>query len=113
VGSLLQSTHNLYRRTKQAFVTEKVFVVLLILLFLFYLIGIMFYMTIEKTSLVDALYNCAMLITTIGDSNYSPSTTLGKLFTAVYSLVTTLLFVGFITGLAQAIIIQEHQREQN
>ncbi|GIQ71137.1 two pore domain potassium channel family protein [Xylanibacillus composti] len=113
MGSFLRSVYNLGRRTKHAFSTEKVFVVLLFMLALFYCIGVIFYITVEKTSFVNAVYHCAMLITTVGDSKFTPTTVAGKLFTAGYSLLTTVLFVGFITGLAQAIIIQEHQKEKN
>jgi hypothetical protein len=107
-----KSVVNLFKRLVQALLTEKVFVVLIALVAILILVGTVFYATWEKLPYIDSFLYSVMVITTVGASDFSANTVGGKLFTACYALLGTGLFVGLITGLAQAIIIQEHNKEK-
>jgi voltage-gated potassium channel len=63
--------------------------------------GTIFYSTVEKWSLVDALYFSVTTLTTVGLGDLAPTTTLGKLFTVLYIFVGIGLIAGFITTLAK------------
>lgn len=107
-----KSIRNLFMRFRQAFANEKVFLVICTFLLILLLFSTAFYVLIEKFSFVDALYYSVMIMTNVGSSDFNPKTAAGKLFTSGFAVVGVSLFVGLITGLAQAIIIQEYNKEK-
>ena len=65
------------------------------------LAGTIFYSTVEGWSLVDAFYFSVTTLTTVGLGDLAPSTTFGKLFTAVYIFAGVGLIAVFISAVAQ------------
>ena len=64
-------------------------------------IGTFFFMVVEGWTVMDSLYHSAMLITTVGNSDTSPVTGIGKLFSTVYVFVglgSVLAFVALFAG---------------
>ena len=61
--------------------------------------GVVFYNKVEKMAAIDAFYFVMMTITTVGYGDIVPITFLGKLFTALYSVVGIGLMFAFITFL--------------
>ncbi|MCI3922681.1 ion channel [Paenibacillus sp. TRM 82003] len=80
--------------------------------FVLWMIGTLFYMVVENIPFVDSLLYSAMIITTVGSHEFKLDTLAGKIFTMVYSFLSTTLFVGLIAGLAQAVIVKEHKKEE-
>ena len=60
------------------------------------LAGTIFYSLVEHWNAVDALYHSAMILTTIGSSDLTPSTPLSKLFTVVYVFLGLGSVLGFV-----------------
>ncbi|GAE08480.1 potassium channel protein [Paenibacillus sp. JCM 10914] len=66
-------------------------------------------------SVIDALYFCVATLSTVGHPDFVPQTDLGKIFTMVYIIVGTGLFLGMVGHLAYALIkgtIREEKRKQ-
>src|ERR687893_3190983 len=63
--------------------------------------GTIFYSTVEGWSVVDAFYFSVTTLTTVGLGDLAPSTTFGKLFTAVYIFAGLGLIAGFINTVTQ------------
>jgi voltage-gated potassium channel len=72
--------------------------------------GTIFYSSVEKWSVVDALYFSGTTLTTVGLGDLAPTTTLGKLFTVLYIFVGIGLIAGFITTLAKETFASERRR---
>ncbi len=70
--------------------------------------GTMFYVLHEGWSIVDALYFCVMTMSTVGYGDLTPTSSLSKIFTIVYSLITIGVFVGVVTKLAHAMLVRTH-----
>ena len=66
--------------------------------------GTLFYRSTEGWSWVDALFFSAMTIATIGTSELSPQTDLGKIFTIIYSFVGVGVLMAFFIFLARAML---------
>jgi len=66
--------------------------------------GTIFYVKEEGLTVVDALYFCVTTLSTVGHPTFEPHTVLGKIFTMIYILSGTGLFVGLIGYLAYATI---------
>lgn len=64
------------------------------------LLGTLFYRVVEGWGWVDALYFTVITLTTVGYGDFSPATTLGKLFTIVYLLLGLGLLASFISIIA-------------
>jgi voltage-gated potassium channel len=60
--------------------------------------GTLFYRAVEGWSLVDAFYFSVTTLTTVGLGDLAPSTTFGKLFTAVYIFAGLGLIAGFVNA---------------
>ena len=63
--------------------------------------GTIFYSTVEGWSLVDAFYFSVTTLTTVGLGDLAPSTTFGKLFTALYIFAGVGLIAVFVSAVAQ------------
>ncbi len=70
--------------------------------------GTIFYVHHEDWSIVDALYFCVMTMSTVGYGDLTPTSSLSKIFTIVYSLITIGVFVGVATKLAHAMLVRTH-----
>jgi len=67
-------------------------------------VGVLFYMHVEKWSFVNSLYFCVVTMATVGYGDITPQTELGKLFTIVYILLGVGILVGFINLLAKNVL---------
>ncbi len=63
--------------------------------------GTLFYRAVEGWSLVDAFYFSVTTLTTVGLGDLAPSTSFGKLFTAVYIFAGVGLIAVFVSAVAQ------------
>jgi voltage-gated potassium channel len=63
--------------------------------------GTLFYGAVEGWSTVDAFYFSVTTLTTVGLGDIAPSTTFGKLFTAVYIFAGLGLIAGFVSTVAR------------
>lgn len=77
---------------------------LIFLIFVTLLSGTIFYSTVEKFSLLNALYLSFMTLTTIGYGDLYPTTDIGKIFTMIYATVGLGLMAMFISIIAKAYI---------
>jgi len=64
--------------------------------------GSTFYYAVEDWIVVDAFYFSVTTLTTVGFGDITPDTTLGKLFTTVYTFAGLGLIAGFINTVAKA-----------
>ncbi|MDQ0897964.1 potassium channel family protein [Paenibacillus sp. V4I7] len=84
----------------------KNFQALFILVIFMLLSGTIFYVRQEGLTVINALYFCVTTLSTVGHPSFEPQTTLGKVFTMIYIIVGTGLFVGMIGHIAYALIKQ-------
>ncbi|SFL55124.1 Ion channel [Paenibacillus sp. 1_12] len=83
---------------------EKDFQVLFVLIILMLLSGTLFYTAEEGLSVLDALYFCITTLSTVGHPHFEPQTGIGKVFTMIYIVVGTGLFLGMMFHVARAIL---------
>lgn len=79
---------------------QAIFVLVLVIL----LSGTIFYVKQEGLSIIDALYFCVTTLSTVGHPTFEPQTSLGKVFTMLYIIVGTGLFLAMIGHIAYALI---------
>lgn len=84
----------------------KNFQALFILVIFMLLSGTIFYVRQEGLTVINALYFCVTTLSTVGHPSFEPQTTLGKVFTMIYIIVGTGLFLGMIGHIAYALIKQ-------
>jgi len=84
---------------------------LLLLMLALLFSGTFFYVKVENMSPIDALYICVMTMSTIGYADFIPSTTLSKVFTMIYALISIGAFVGVVTKLAEVMIKGKHRKQ--
>ncbi|WP_151737469.1 potassium channel family protein [Paenibacillus tengchongensis] len=89
----------------------KQFQALLVLVLMTLLSGTIFYVKEEGLSVLDAIYVCVTTLSTLGHPTFVPQTSLGKIFTMVYIVVGTGLFLGMIGYIAYA-LIKEMSRDE-
>ena len=78
------------------------------------IVGSVFYMLVERWSLVDAVYFCAMSLATVGYGDVAPDTDIGKIFTTVYVLAGIGILVAFFTALtAKTLALQAERRQEH
>lgn len=83
---------------------NKDFIALFVLILLVLLSGTLFYTKEEGLSVIDALYFCVMTLSTIGDPSFVPQTAFGKIFTMIYVVAGTGLFIALIITVARSIL---------
>lgn len=88
----------------------KNFQVLFVLILLMLFSGTLFYMNEEGLPFLDALYFCVATLSTVGHPEFVPQTSFGKVFTMIYIVVGSGLFIGMIGYIAYA-IIKSNSRE--
>ncbi|MFF2481063.1 potassium channel family protein [Paenibacillus sp. NPDC058071] len=103
--SFLLTLQRLIKALWKAF-KMKNFQALFILVLIMLLSGTMFYVRQEGLSVIDALYFCVATLSTVGHPTFEPQTVLGKVFTMVYIVVGTGLFLGLVGYIAYALIKQ-------
>jgi len=74
--------------------------------------GTLFYSQHENWSHLDALYFCVMTMSTIGYGDFAPTTSLSKVFTIIYSLISIGVFVGVVSKIAQVMIQGKHRHHE-
>ncbi|GIP38709.1 hypothetical protein J31TS4_19890 [Paenibacillus sp. J31TS4] len=84
----------------------KNFQALLVVVLILLLSGTMFYVRQEGLTILDAMYVCVATLSTVGHPTFVPQTALGKVFTMVYIIVGTGVFLGLIGYIAYALIKQ-------
>ena len=73
--------------------------------------GTIFYMLVEGWSLLDSVYFCTIILTTVGLGDVSPTTDAAKVFTIFYALTGIGVLVAFGTAFAQRLVAEsERQR---
>jgi voltage-gated potassium channel Kch len=102
VLSLLRAVHRAYE--------DPEFRALLLLMAVMLISGTLFYAHGEGWSYLDALYFCVMTMSTVGYGDFVPTTSLSKVFTIVYALVSIGVFVGVVSKLAHAMLTRSHKR---
>lgn len=85
---------------------RKNFQALFVLVLMTLLSGTLFYSKQEGLSVLDALYFCVTTLSTLGHPTFVPQTALGKVFTIVYIIAGTGLFLGMIGYIAYELIKQ-------
>ncbi len=90
----------------------KNFQVLFFLIVLMLISGTLFYSKEEGLSIMDALYYCVVTLSTVGHPSFEPQTSLGKIFTMIYIIVGTGLFLGMMGHIAYAIIKSSQKEEE-
>ena len=62
---------------------------------------------------MDAVYFSVMTVATVGYGDFSPHTTLGKMFTIFYVLCGLGLFVAAATAVADSVLQSIHQQHKD
>jgi hypothetical protein len=76
------------------------FKTLFILMAVVLTIGTVFYMNVEKLSLIDAFYFSSITVTTVGYGDITPHTEIGKLFTIFYLFTGIGILLSFVNVIA-------------
>ena len=80
---------------------------LLYTLFILVIGSTLFYSKVEGWSIVDSLYFSVMTMSTIGYGDFVPTTTISKLFTIVFALLSIGVFVAVVSKLVTIILKQK------
>jgi hypothetical protein len=97
--TLLRLARVLYRAYE-----DPEFRALLLLMVVMLISGTLFYAHYEDWGYLDALYFCVMTMSTIGYGDFVPTSSLSKVFTVVYSLMSIGVFVAVASKLAQTML---------
>jgi voltage-gated potassium channel Kch len=92
--------------------SDQEFRVLLVILVTLLVSSTYFYSSVEGWSVIDALYFSVMTMSTIGYGDLVPTTTLSKLFTIIYSLLSIGVFVAVVTKIVAAILDNKKQSRE-
>ncbi len=74
--------------------------------------GTLFYWRVEGWSVVDSVYFSVITLTTVGYGDFSPQTTVGKVFTIVYVLIGLGILVSFLSAVAGHAVEARLDRQQ-
>lgn len=85
---------------------------LLFLVFLYLMVGTLFYNVVEEMRVLDALYFSVVTLTTVGYGDFTPGTDIGKIFTIGYIFVGLGLITAFISAIAE-LTLEEQARRRN
>jgi len=88
----------------------KNFQVFFVLIVLLLVSGTIFYTTEENLAIIDALYFCITTLSTVGHPDFMPKTGLGKIFTMIYIIVGTGVFMGLLSYVAYG-VVQSNQKD--
>ena len=88
------------------------FRVLLAIMLILLATGTVFYVGHEGWSYVDALYFCVMTMSTVGYGDLTPTSSVSKIFTMIYCLITIGVFVSVVSKLAQAMLVQSNHAQE-
>ncbi|MEC0177224.1 potassium channel family protein [Paenibacillus favisporus] len=88
----------------------KNFQVFFVLIVLLLVSGTIFYTTEENLAIIDALYFCITTLSTVGHPEFMPKTGLGKIFTMIYIIVGTGVFMGLLSYVAYG-VVQSNQKD--
>jgi voltage-gated potassium channel len=91
-------------------VADPAFRRLFVLAFVLLLTGTIAMNRIEGLAPVDAFYFSVITLTTVGFGDFTPETTMGKLFTAFYVLSGIGVIVAFIDALGQYRLARSRRR---
>ena len=86
---------------------------LLILYAILLAIGTTFYARVEGWRVLDAMYFCVVTLATVGFGDLAPRTSLGKVFTIMYVMFGTGVFVGVAAEFAITILRREDARARD
>lgn len=107
IGTLIGFLRGIWKGLK-----DPEFRALFLLVLLLLVCGTIFYMRVEKWSLLDAIYFCVTTLTTIGFGDPHPITSLGKIFTIFYVILGISILLGFIDKIARGITPQREAKEK-
>ncbi len=85
--------------------------------FLFFFINILltsatiFYVKVEQWAIIDSLYFSVMTMSTVGYGDLVPTTDVSKVFTIIFSFLSTGSFVAF-TAKSVKIILENHNNRK-
>lgn len=71
--------------------------------------GVFFYTQVEGRSVIDAMYFAVITMATIGYGDLAPETTLGKIFTMFFALVSVGIFVSLAAKIGAILLESEQQ----
>ena len=108
MSSLVLAFYRLLKSIRRAY-SDPEFRALLSIMIMLLVSGTIFYVLNEGWSIIDALFFCVMIMSTIGYSDLLPSNDISKIFTIVYSLMTIGVFVGVASKLAKALLTPKDQ----
>ena len=66
--------------------------------------GTIFYRSVEGWTWIDSIYFCVATMSTVGSSDLSPNTDIGKLFTIIYIFVGVGIFIVLAAQFARALL---------
>lgn len=84
--------------------SDEEFRALLVVLITLIASGTIFYSSVEGWEVIDSLYFSVMTMSTIGYGDFHPTTTLSKLFTIIYALLSIGVFVAVVTKIVAAML---------
>ena len=76
------------------------------------LLGGLFYHKVEGWTFLDSIYFCIVTLATVGYGDFTPHTSIGKLFTVVYIFLGVGVLAVFVSTVADHTLQEQRQRFQ-
>lgn len=74
-------------------------------------VGAVFYHYVENLSWIDSIYFCVVTLATVGYGDITPTTDIGKIFTAFYILIGVGIIATFINlALRRAVLVRKDKK---